>query len=87
MTPHGEKRITELTETLTKKVEKLDYVEGGQLQKIPQRVLSKMESLGSSMKKDTKKEIKHLKQKVKSIQKSVETSKEKLDKAYEKEVK
>jgi len=84
VTPHGEKRITELTETLTKKVDKLDYAEGGQLQKIPQRVLSKMESLESSIEKDTKKEIK---QKVKSIQKSIETSKEKLDKTYEKEVK
>jgi hypothetical protein len=81
VTPHGEKRIIELTETLTKKIDKLDYAKGGQLQKISQRVLSKMESLESSMEKDNKREIK---QKVRSIQKSIETSKEKLDKTYEK---
>lgn len=84
ITPYREKKITELTDTLTKKVDKLDYAKEGELQKMPQSVLSKMESVESSFEEDSKKVIG---KKLKSLEKSVEATKEKLDKTLEKEIK
>jgi MFS family permease len=82
--PSHEKRITELTDVLNKQVDKLEYVEGSELQKIPQRVLSKMESLESSIEEEDPKKV--IKKKAESVQKAVETNQEKLDKVYNKEI-
>jgi MFS family permease len=83
ITPYKEKRITDLTNTLTEEVDKLEYAEQGEIQKTIQNVLSKMESLRYSFFENNLKIIRKQMQSVKNL---VEKSKQKLDKTYKKEI-
>ena len=83
ITPYKEKRITDLTNTLTEEVDKLEYAEQGEIQKTIQNVLSKMESLRYSFFEHN---LKIIRKQMQSVKKLVEKSKQKLDKIYKKEI-
>lgn len=82
ITPNNKRKVTLLKKQLTEHLEKIDYSEP--VHKVPEKVLSKIESLESSFDKGTKTEIK---KQVTSIKKVVEEGKKKIDSAAEQEIK
>ena len=83
ITPGRLLRIVKLSHDLTKKVDRLDYVEGGDMYKNTQRVAVKMERLEIGLEKDNKNIIK---EKAKAIKETLEKTQVKLDKELKEEI-
>lgn len=72
-------RIIRLKDLLSRSIDKLDYIKGGELKQIPRSIVSKIESLESSIENETKGAIK---KEIKSVEAFIKKSGRKLEKAH-----